>query len=63
MELLQIVLGLVAAACFFEWNVLRHNKIKNDEKVFAIMGFILLGILLLSLFFETKDIPNLFSWW
>lgn len=42
MGIIEIVTLIVAIVCFFEWDELRRNNIRNDEKKFFIMGVLLL---------------------
>ena len=60
MELIQIVLAIIAAACFFEYEHLNKNNIRHDELKFLYMGFIVIVLLIITLFFETEDLPGIF---
>ena len=60
MELFQIVILIIAIACFFEYDHLKKNTIRFDELYFFYGGIILLAILFFTLFFETEDIKNIF---
>ena len=60
MELVQIVLLIVIVGCFYEWNHLRQNTIKNDELWFFYFGVILTVILFITFFFETNDMRHIF---
>lgn len=50
MILIQIVLGIVATVCFFEYNHLRKNNIRHDEQWFLYFGIILVIALIFTFF-------------
>ena len=52
MHLIQIVLVLVIFVCFYEYEHLRHNKIKDDELKYLYIGLITVSALLVTLFFK-----------
>lgn len=52
MHLIQIVMIIVIAVCFYEYEHLRHNKIKGDEDKFMYIGLLLVAALLSTLFFK-----------
>ena len=57
MELIRIVLGVIAAVCFYEWNHLKKNKVRHDELWFLYGGILVLVVLLVTLFWGSGDPP------
>jgi len=50
MSIIEIIVLLVSIVCFFEWNELRNNKIKNDEKQYFVIGVLLIVLFILLLY-------------
>ena len=50
MSIIEIIVLLVSIVCFFGWNELRNNKIKNDEKQYFVIGVLLIVLFILLLY-------------
>jgi hypothetical protein len=49
MELIQAVLLLCIAVCFFEWDHLRRNNVRHDEHKYLYFAIVLTLILVVTL--------------
>lgn len=60
MSLVEIIIIIIAIVCFFEWDELRHNNIRNDENKYFVIGVLLMLAFFILLYIThttINDVP------
>lgn len=58
MSLIEIIILIISIVCFFEWDELRRNNVRNDENKYFVIGVLLIIAFLILIYVTHSTIGD-----